>query len=138
MYKRTYTCGELRKSHVGETVNLNGWVNTVRLHGQIVFVDLRDRYGKTQIVFNEETNKESFDKIKPLGLQDVIGITGKVVSRPNDAINKDIPTGDIDVEVSDVEIYNEASPMPFDVNDRSSAMEDHRFNFYFFGSLHSI
>ena len=54
MFKRTHTCGELSKDQIGASVNLNGWVNTVRLHGQVVFVDLRDRYGKTQIVFNSE------------------------------------------------------------------------------------
>ena len=54
MLKRTHTCGELRKDHIGELVNLNGWVNTVRLHGQVIFIDLRDRYGKTQIIFNSE------------------------------------------------------------------------------------
>ena len=78
---------------------------------------------------NEETNKKAFDKVKGLGLQDVIGITGNVVARPDDAINKDMPTGDIDVEVSDIEIYNEADPMPFDVNDRYSAMEENRLKF---------
>ena len=54
MYKRTHTCGEIRKTDVGKTISLNGWVNSVRLHGQVVFIDLRDRYGKTQIVFNSE------------------------------------------------------------------------------------
>ena len=54
MFKRTHTCGELTKNQIGESVSLNGWVNTVRLHGQVIFIDLRDRYGKTQIVFNSE------------------------------------------------------------------------------------
>ena len=129
MFKRTHTLGELRKTNLGESVNLNGWVNTVRLHGQVVFVDLRDRYGKTQIVFNEDINKTTFDRVKKLGLEDVIGITGKVVARPDDAVNKKIPTGEIDVEVTELTIYNESAPPPFDINDRNSASEDHRLKY---------
>jgi len=64
MFKRTHTCGELDKSNVGNEVQLNGWINTVRLHGKVVFVDLRDRYGKTQLVFNETTSQDDFEKIK--------------------------------------------------------------------------
>ncbi len=64
MYKRSHTCGQLRKSNVGVTINLNGWVNSVRLHGQVVFVDLRDRYGKTQIVFDADSFSGDFEAVK--------------------------------------------------------------------------
>ena len=64
MFKRTHTCGELDKSNVGEEVQLNGWINTVRLHGKIVFVDLRDRYGKTQLIFDEKKFPTQFENIK--------------------------------------------------------------------------
>ena len=129
MIKRTHTCADLSKNNLSQVISLNGWISKSRDLGGLIFIDLKDRYGITQIVFNEETNKTSFDKVKKLGLQDVIGITGIVVSRPSDAINKDLSTGEIDVEVTDIEIYNEADPMPFDVNDRYSAMEENRLKF---------
>ena len=129
MIKRTHTCADLSKDNLNQTISLNGWISKSRDLGGLIFIDLKDRYGITQIVFNEETNKNSFDKVKKLGLQDVIGIKGTVVPRPNDAINKDLSTGEIDVEVTDVEVYNEADPMPFDVNDRYSAMEENRLKF---------
>ena len=74
-------------------------------------------------------NKEAFERVKKLGLEDVIGISGKVVIRPKEAINKSIPTGEIDVEVTDLYVYNESSPPPFDINDRNSASEDHRLKY---------
>ena len=64
MFKRTHTCGELDKSNVGEKVQLNGWINTVRLHGKIVFVDLRDRYGKTQLIFDEKNSLRNLKRLK--------------------------------------------------------------------------
>jgi len=93
------------------------------------FIDLRDRYGRTQIVFNKDINKATFDRVKKLGLEDVIGITGIVAARPEDAVNKKISTGEIDVEVTELTVYNESSPPPFDINDRNSASEDHRLKF---------
>ena len=129
MIKRTHTCGDLCAKNIGETVSLNGWISKSRDLGGLHFIDLRDRYGKTQIVFNEDINKEAFDRVKKLGLEDVIGITGKVVSRPDDAVNKNIPTGEIDVEVTKLSIYNESAPPPFDINDRNSASEDHRLKY---------
>ena len=129
MIKRTHTCADLSKDNLNQEISLNGWISKSRDLGGLIFIDLKDRYGITQIVFNEETNKDAFDKVKPLGLQDVIGVTGVVVSRPDDAVNKDMKTGAIDVEVSQIEVYNEADPMPFDVNDRYSAMEENRLKF---------
>ena len=107
MIKRTHTCGDLKKSNVGDRVSLNGWIAKSRDLGGLIFIDLRDRYGKTQIVFNEETHPDIFGKVKKLGLEDVIGVTGEVVARPGSAINADMSTGDIDIEVSDVVVYNE-------------------------------
>ena len=129
MIKRTHTCADLTIKELDQNVRLNGWISKSRDLGGLIFIDLKDRYGITQIVFNEETNRDAFDKVKPLGLQDVIGIKGTVVARPDEAINNDMPTGSIDVEVSQVKIYNEADPMPFDVNDRYSAMEENRLKF---------
>ena len=76
MIKRTHTCGDLCAKSIGATVSLNGWISKSRDLGGLHFIDLRDRYGKTQIVFNEDINKEAFDRVKKLGLDDVIGITG--------------------------------------------------------------
>ena len=129
MKVRTHTCGELRKSNIGETVSLNGWISKTRDLGGLTFIDLRDRYGKTQIVFNGDISSEAFDVAKNLGLEDVIGITGKVVARPDDAANSNMPTGDIDIEVHDITVYNESDPPPFDINDRQSASENHRLKF---------
>ncbi len=131
MIKRTHTCGQLLKTDINNIVSLAGWISKRRDHGGLIFIDLRDRYGKTQIVFNEEIHSEIFNIVKRLGLEDVIGIAGKVILRPNDAINPDMVTGEIDVEVTEIEVFNEADPMPFDVNDRDSAMEDHRLKYRF-------
>ena len=129
MIKRTHNCGELNANNIGEIVSLNGWISKSRDLGGLTFIDLRDRYGITQIVFGEDINKDIFEDAKRLGLEDVIGITGKVVSRPSEAINLDMPTGEVDVEVIDLNIYNESEPVPFNINDRNSASEDHRLRY---------
>ena len=129
MKVRTHTCGELRKSNIGDTVSLNGWISKTRDLGSLTFIDLRDRYGKTQIIFNEDISKEAFKSVKNLGLEDVIGITGEVVARPKDAINDNISTGEIDIEVHDIIVYNESENPPFNINDRQSASEDHRLKY---------
>ena len=129
MLKRTHTCGELRKDHIGESVNLNGWVNTVRLHGQVIFIDLRDRYGKTQIIFNSENYNGEFESAKKLSLEDVLSITGTVQERGKGADNPDLTTGAIEVIVTEMEILNEAAPLPFVLYDRNSAEENLRLKY---------
>ena len=129
MITRTHTCGELSVNEVGSKVSLNGWISKTRDLGGLIFIDLRDRYGKTQVVFNENTNKETFEIAKRLGLEDVIGIKGNVIKRPSDAINEKMITGYIDVDVTNLVVYNESDPPPFDINDRNSASEEHRLRF---------
>ncbi|MBC8196357.1 MAG: aspartate--tRNA ligase [Candidatus Marinimicrobia bacterium] len=129
MLKRSHNCGELRNENAGQEIVLNGWISKRRDHGGLIFIDLRDRYGKTQIVFNEELHEDAYKQIFRLGLEDVIGVKGVVVARPTEAINSEMPTGEIDVEVREIHVFNEAEPMPFNVNDRNSASEDHRLKF---------
>ena len=129
MFKRTHTCGELDQSSVGSKVKLNGWVNTVRLHGKIVFVDLRDRYGKTQLIFDENSFPEEFEKIKKMSMEDVISIKGIVNNREDSSINPDMKTGDIEIAVSEYRILNEASPLPFVLSDRNNAEEQFRLKY---------
>ena len=126
---RTHTCGELNTSHVGKSVILNGWVNTIRLHGQIVFIDLRDRYGKTQIVFNSENYSGDFEVVKKLSMEDVLSLSGNVQNRDKNSINVDMKTGEIEVVVSEMQILNEADPLPFIITDRNSAEEDLRLKY---------
>ena len=129
MIKRTHNCGELGSKNIGKIVSLNGWISKSRDLGGLTFIDLRDRYGTTQIVFGEDSSKDIFEQAKKIGLEDVIGVTGKVVNRPTEAINLDMPTGKIDVEVTNLIIYNESEPTPFNINDRNSASEDHRLKY---------
>ena len=129
MNARTHTCGELTLSNVDESVSLNGWVNAVRFHGQVVFVDLRDRYGKTQIVYNQENFNGDFGTIKKLSMEDVLSINGRVNPREKNAVNPDMETGEIEVFVSDHILLNEAAALPFVITDRDSAEEDLRLKY---------
>ena len=126
---RTHTCGELNTSHVGKSVVLNGWVNTIRLHGQIVFIDIRDRYGKTQIVFNSENYSGDFETVKKLSMEDVLSLSGNVQNRDKDSVNTEMKTGKIEVLVENITILNAAEPLPFVISDRNSAEEDLRLKY---------
>ena len=129
MYKRSHTCGQLRKTNVGVTINLNGWVNSVRLHGQVVFVDLRDRYGKTQIVFDADSFSGDFEAVKKLSMEDVLSIQGAVRDRSESAVNPNMATGEIEVAVTDYIMLNEAAPLPFVLSDRDNAEENLRLKY---------
>ena len=107
MIKRTHTCGELTLDNIDSKVSLNGWISKIRDLGGLIFIDLRDRYGITQIFFNEQTNQKIFDIAKKLGLEDVIGISGAVIKRPDEAINNSMVTGYIDIDVDRLIVYNE-------------------------------
>ena len=129
MFKRTHTCGDLTLKQVGEDVSLNGWVATSRDHGGLIFVDIRDRYGVTQLTFNEETYPEAFESAKRSSMEDVISVKGTVAARQENAVNKDLTTGEIEVSVTEIVVLNEAKPMPFMINDRESANEETRLTY---------
>lgn len=129
MAKRTHTCGELNSKSINKNVCLNGWVNTKREHGQVIFIDIRDRYGKTQLVFNSEINKSAFDQAKKLSIEDVISASGDVRARDEGAVNPKMATGKIEVMVKSLELLNETEPLPFVITDRGSALEDFRLKY---------
>ncbi|MCG6157217.1 aspartate--tRNA ligase [Rubinisphaera margarita] len=110
---RTHTCGELRKEHVGQQVTLCGWVDKYRDHAGIVFIDIRDRYGKTQIKFNLEDNSDIQKDARGLRYEDVIQVTGDVVARPDDMINPKLSTGAIELRVSNLNVQSKAATPPF-------------------------
>ncbi|SKA22301.1 aspartyl-tRNA synthetase [Chitinophaga eiseniae] len=122
---RTHTCGELRMEQIGQEVTLAGWIQTVRKFGSINFFDLRDRYGITQLLFNESLN----DKLdaQPLGREFVVQVTGVVTERTSK--NKNIPTGDIEITVSDYKILNAAKTPPFTITDDTDGGDELRMKY---------
>ncbi len=114
---RTHTCGELNKSQVGQTVILSGWVNSARNLGGLMFIDLRDRYGVTQIKIDPLENKELTEIAEKLRSEWVVKISGKVETRPGETANKKIPTGEIEVIASSIEVLSQAKVLPFEVSD---------------------
>ena len=124
---RSNTCGELRLHNVGETVTLAGWVQRSRRMGALTFVDLRDRYGITQLVFNEETSAELCERANKIGREFVIQITGTVAERYSK--NANIPTGEIEIEVSELTVLNESITPPFTIEDNSDGGDDIRMKY---------
>ncbi|MBU2020104.1 MAG: aspartate--tRNA ligase [Bacteroidetes bacterium] len=121
---RTHTCGELRASHIGSTVTLAGWVQKSRDLGGMTFLDLRDRYGLTQLTFNMEDHAELCEKARKLGREFVIQIEGKVIERSSK--NTNIPTGEIEILVSDLKILNAAKTPPFTIEDETDGGDELR------------
>ncbi len=126
MKYRTHSCGELRKANVGVQVGLAGWVSSIRHHGKVAFINLRDRYGITQILIK---NDKLLDKIRELGHEWVILANGKVLARPKGMGNPDLPTGEIDVEASEIEVLSRSKVPPFVITDEASAKEELRLKY---------
>ncbi|MBI5855593.1 MAG: aspartate--tRNA ligase [Nitrospirae bacterium] len=129
MMIRTHRCGELGKAQVGQTVVLNGWVQRRRDHGNVIFIDLRDRQGLTQIVFNPEINKAAHEQAHVLRSEFVVAIKGRVSPRPDGSANPHLATGDIEVMVHEVEILNEAETPPFMIEDDMEVTEALRLKY---------
>ncbi len=124
---RTNTCGELRLADVGKKVTLAGWIQRSRKMGGMTFVDLRDRFGITQLVFNQETNAELCEQANHLGREFVIQITGRVAERSNK--NTHIETGEIEILVDELKVLNEAKTPPFTIEDNTDGGDDIRMKY---------
>ena len=122
---RTFTCGELRLADVGKEVTLAGWVQRIRKMGGMTFIDLRDRYGITQLAFNQGT--EAFEKANGLGREYVLQVKGKVIERQSK--NAQLPTGEIEIEVEELNILNPALTPPFTIEDESDGGDDLRMKY---------
>ncbi len=124
---RTKTCGELRLANVGESVTLSGWVQRTRKMGGMTFVDLRDRYGITQLVFDEQTDADLCERANKLGREWVIQIIGEVSERQSK--NKNLPTGDIEIIVRQLNVLNESITPPFTIEEQSDGGDDLRMKY---------
>ena len=131
-WQRTHTCGELTAAHDGQEVVLNGWIENHRDHGQVLFLDLRDRYGVTQIVADQgagSADKDVFATLQRLGGEDVISVRGRVRRRAADKVNKNRDTGEIELLALSVTILSEAETPPFEILDKAEANEELRMQY---------
>jgi aspartyl-tRNA synthetase len=116
---RTHTCNELTAKNIGQSVKLAGWAHSIRDHGKLLFIDLRDNYGITQCVIDVEDNKSLVDLASSINLESVICIEGKVVARPSETLNKNLPTGEIEIALEKIKIESMAEQLPFQINDET-------------------
>jgi len=124
---RTHTCGALRAGNVNQTVTLAGWVQKVRNLGAMTFIDLRDRYGLTQIVVEEHSPAEARETAARVGREWVLQVTGRVIER--ESKNPKMPTGDIEVTAERIEVLNEAQTPPFTIEENSDGGDDLRMKY---------
>lgn len=128
--QRTHRCGVLRAADIGKQVTLAGWVNRSRDHGGLTFVDLRDHTGLTQLRFNPDQNAKAHEAARSLHNEDVVAVTGTVVGR-GEWINPKLPTGEIEIEVSEIDVLSKCDPLPFQVNDDYDANEETALRYRF-------
>ncbi len=126
---RTHTCGELREKNIDENVILNGWVDNRRDLGGVIFIDLRDRYGITQIVFEPSINENAYNAGKDLRSEFVVSVEGKVRTRPEGTLNPSLPTGMVDVMIEKITILNKSETPPFQIKDSNDVNEDLRLKY---------
>ncbi len=126
---RTHTCGELNKSHKGQTVSLSGWVHKKRDHGNLLFLDLRDNYGISQCVI--EKGHKNFDKLEKISLETVIKVDGEVLERSDDTINQELKTGEIEISINDFMILGNTKELPLPVFLEEDYSEDIRLKYRF-------
>jgi len=126
---RTHTCGELNASHAGQTVTLTGWNDVKRNHGGVLFINLRDLYGVTQVVANP--GSPVFQTAEEVKSEYVLRVTGKVTLRPGANANKNMPTGEIELEASEITILNASQPLPFDLGEHAGVSEETRLKYRF-------
>ena len=124
---RTHTCGELRSNHAGETITLSGWVQRTRDLGGMTFVDIRDRYGLTQLAFNMDSNESLCLRARKLGREFVIKVTGTVIIR--ESKNAQMPTGDVEIEVTALDVLNASKTPPFTIEDQTDGGDDLRMQY---------
>jgi aspartyl-tRNA synthetase len=128
---RTNTCGELTKKTVGKKVTLCGWVNARRDHGGVIFIDLRDRYGLTQIKFDPKISQTAWDEANKVRSEWVLKASGEVLARPKDMINPKMVTGEIEVAITDIEILAQSKTPPFEIDQDKNVNEEIRLKYRF-------
>lgn len=128
-WKRTHYCGELRSEHIGQEVCLMGWAHRRRDHGGLIFIDLRDRTGLAQLALDPDRDLEAHTKAERVRNEFVVAVRGKVSPRPDGTVNPKMPTGEVEIEISELRILNEAKTPPFMLNDFNEVAENVRLKY---------
>ena len=126
---RTHTCGQLRRENVGESVRIAGWIHSVRDHGGVIFIDLRDHYGITQVVIDPE--KAFYQELERWRVETVVSFGGKVIARSESTVNPKLATGEIEIAAEDMEVLGEAEVIPFQIAKDDGAPEAMRLKYRF-------
>ncbi len=128
---RTHNCSELNKSQVGKRVKLSGWVHSKRDHGSLIFIDLRDHFGITQLVIDQKNTKLNLDEVASIKLESVITVSGEVCARAAEVVNPNLATGEIEVRIDELLIESAAEQIPFQVNSDENSSEELRLKYRF-------